>query len=83
LARVSFVGSTRTKAQNSASQMAPFYTAIWTLFNMRLTVGGVLFITLLTSILSVMQIGDAWRNMIFGFVILAMLLFQTLRKGAQ
>jgi hypothetical protein len=31
------VGSTRTKAQNSASQMAPFYTAIWTLFNMRLT----------------------------------------------
>jgi ribose transport system permease protein len=50
---------------------------------MRLTVGGVLFITLLTSILSVMQIGDAWRNMIFGVVILAMLLFQTLRKGAQ
>ena len=47
------------------------------------TIGGVLFITLLTSILSVMQIGDAWRNMIFGFVILAMLLFQTLRKGTQ
>ncbi|WP_162654814.1 ABC transporter permease [Lentilitoribacter sp. Alg239-R112] len=45
------------------------------------TIGGVLFITLLTSILSVMQISDAWRNMIFGFVILAMLLFQTLRKG--
>ncbi|MEM1376327.1 MAG: ABC transporter permease, partial [Pseudomonadota bacterium] len=30
------------------------------------TVGGVLFITLLTSILSVMQISDAWRNIIFG-----------------
>lgn len=46
------------------------------------TVGGVLFITILTSLLSVMQIGDAWRNMIFGVIILAMLLFQTLRKGA-
>lgn len=46
------------------------------------TIGGALFITLLTSILSVMQIGDAWRNIIFGIIILAMLLFQTLRKGA-
>ncbi|MEM6460319.1 MAG: ABC transporter permease [Pseudomonadota bacterium] len=46
------------------------------------TIGGVLFITLLTSILSVMQIGDAWRNIIFGVIILLMLLFQTLRKGA-
>ena len=46
------------------------------------TIGGALFITLLTSILSVMQIGDAWRNIIFGVIILAMLLFQTLRKGA-
>ncbi|QBF30248.1 ABC transporter permease [Thalassococcus sp. S3] len=46
------------------------------------TIGGALFITLLTSILSVMQIEDAWRNIIFGVIILAMLLFQTLRKGA-
>jgi ribose transport system permease protein len=46
------------------------------------TIGGALFITLLTSILSVMQIGDAWRNIIFGVIILAMLLFQTLRKRA-
>lgn len=44
------------------------------------TVGGVLFITLLTSILSVMQISDAWRNIIFGVIIIAMLLLQTLRK---
>ncbi|MET1414757.1 ABC transporter permease [Roseibium sp. HPY-6] len=47
------------------------------------TVGGALFITLLTSILSVMQIGDAWRSIVFGAIILAMLLFQTLRKGAR
>lgn len=47
------------------------------------TIGGALFITLLTSILSVMQIDDAWRNIIFGAIILAMLLFQTLRKGAK
>jgi ribose transport system permease protein len=46
------------------------------------TIGGVLFITLLTSILSVMQISDAWRNIIFGAIILAMLLLQTLRKKA-
>lgn len=47
------------------------------------TIGGVLFITLLTSILSVMQISDAWRNIIFGMIILAMLLLQTLRKKAS
>ena len=47
------------------------------------TIGGALFITLLTSILSVMQMSDAWRNIIFGLVILSMLLFQTLRKGAS
>lgn len=47
------------------------------------TIGGVLFITLLTSILSVMQISDAWRNIIFGVIILAMLLLQTLRKKAS
>jgi len=46
------------------------------------TFGGVLFITLLTSILSVMQISDGWRNIIFGVIILAMLLLQTLRKKA-
>ncbi|MEM6934643.1 MAG: ABC transporter permease, partial [Pseudomonadota bacterium] len=46
------------------------------------TIGGALFITLLTSILSVMQIEDAWRNIIFGAIILVMLLFQTMRKGA-
>lgn len=44
------------------------------------TVGGVLFITLLTSILSVMQISDAWRNIIFGLIIITMLLLQTLRR---
>lgn len=47
------------------------------------TIGGVLFITILTSILSVMQISDAWRNIIFGVIILAMLLLQTLRKKAS
>lgn len=30
--------------------------------------------------ISVMQISDAWRNIIFGLIILAMLLLQTLRK---
>lgn len=47
------------------------------------TIGGALFITLLTSILSVLQIGDAWRSIVFGVIILAMLLFQTMRKGAR
>ena len=47
------------------------------------TIGGVLFITLLTSILSVMQISDAWRNIIFGLIIIAMLLLQTLRRKDQ
>ena len=42
--------------------------------------GGGLFITLLTSILSVMQISDAWRNIIFGVIIISMLLLQTLRR---
>jgi len=44
------------------------------------TVGGVLFITLLTSILSVMQISNAWRSITFGLIIIVMLLFQTLRR---
>lgn len=45
------------------------------------SVGGALFITILNSILSVAQISDAWRSIIFGVIILAMLLFQTLRRG--
>lgn len=44
------------------------------------TIGGVLFITLLNSILSVMQISDAWRNITFGSIIIIMLLFQSLRR---
>lgn len=44
------------------------------------TIGGVLFITILTSILSVFQISEAWRNIIFGSIIIVMLLFQTLRR---
>ena len=43
------------------------------------TIGGVAFITLLSSILSVMQISEAWRNIIFGLIIITMLLLQTLR----
>jgi len=44
------------------------------------TIGGVAFITLLSSILSVMQISEAWRNIIFGCIIIVMLLLQTLRQ---
>lgn len=44
------------------------------------TIGGVFFITLLNSILSVMQISDAWRSITFGLIILAMLLVHTLRS---
>ena len=40
------------------------------------TVGGAIFITLLTSILSVMQIEESWRQIIFGTIIISMLLFQ-------
>ncbi|MEM9222973.1 MAG: ABC transporter permease [Pseudomonadota bacterium] len=47
------------------------------------TIGGAIFITLLTSILSVMQIGDAWRSIVFGLIILAMLLSQTLRRRSK
>ncbi|SPF80245.1 ABC transporter permease [Pseudoprimorskyibacter insulae] len=46
------------------------------------TIGGALFITLLTSILSVMQISNAWRSIIFGLIILGVLLFQNLRRKA-
>jgi ribose transport system permease protein len=38
------------------------------------TVGGVILITLLQSILSVMQMEEAYRQMIYGFVIVSMLL---------
>jgi ribose transport system permease protein len=38
------------------------------------TVGGVILITLLQSILSVMQMEEAYRQMIYGFVIIGMLL---------
>lgn len=48
--------------------------------NLAGTIGGVAFITLLSSILSVMQISEAWRNIIFGSMIIAMLLLQTLRS---
>jgi len=44
------------------------------------TIGGVAFITLLSSILSVMQISEAWRNIIFGCIIITMLLLQTLKR---
>tara|TARA_R110002126_G_scaffold130660_3_gene274193 strand:- start:2455 stop:3444 length:990 start_codon:yes stop_codon:yes gene_type:complete len=44
------------------------------------TIGGVIFITLLTSVLSVMQITEAWRQITFGLIIVVMLLFQNLRK---
>ena len=47
------------------------------------TVGGALFITILNSILSVMQISDAWRSIVFGVIILSMLLFHTLRNSAR
>ena len=40
------------------------------------TIGGAIFITLLTSILSVMQIEESWRQIIFGTIIIIMLLFQ-------
>lgn len=44
------------------------------------TVGGALFITLLTSVLSVMQISEAWRQIIFGAIIIVMLLIQNFRR---
>lgn len=44
------------------------------------TIGGVLLITILTSILSVIQISEAWRQIIFGCIIISMLLLQTFRQ---
>jgi ribose transport system permease protein len=46
------------------------------------TFAGAIFITLLSSILSVMQIQDAVRQIIFGLIILAMLLVRLGRKKA-
>ncbi len=44
------------------------------------TVGGALFITLVTSVLSVMQIGEAYRQIVFGGIIIVMLVVQNLRR---
>jgi ribose transport system permease protein len=44
------------------------------------TVAGAIFITLLSSILSVLQVQDAVRQIIFGLIILGMLLAQRLRR---
>lgn len=44
------------------------------------TVAGAIFITLLSSILSVLQIQDAVRQIIFGLIILGMLLVHRLRR---
>jgi len=46
------------------------------------TIGGAVFMALLTAIRSVRQVGDAWRSRIFGGIISAMVLFQTLRRRA-
>lgn len=43
------------------------------------TVAGALFVTLLTSVLSVFQIDPAWRQILFGGIIVAMLLTQRRR----
>ncbi|KAJ55463.1 ABC transporter permease [Actibacterium mucosum KCTC 23349] len=43
------------------------------------TVAGTLFVTLLTSVLSVFQIDPAWRQILFGAIIVAMLLTQRRR----
>ncbi len=45
------------------------------------SVGGALFITILSSILPIMRISDAWRSIVFGVIILCMLLFHTLRNS--
>ena len=47
------------------------------------TIGGTIFITLLTSLLSIMQIPQSWRSIVFGGIILAMLLLQSLRKRSD
>ena len=45
------------------------------------TVSGALFVTMLTSVLSVFQIEEAWRQILFGAIIVAMLLVQNLRRS--
>ena len=45
------------------------------------TVSGALFVTMLTSVLSVFQIEEAWRQILFGTVIVAMLVLQNMRRG--
>ena len=47
------------------------------------TVGGVLLITVLISILSVVQISEAWRQIIFGCIIILMLLIQKFRQAGE
>ena len=47
------------------------------------TVGGVLLITVLISILSVVQISEAWRQIIFGSIIIFMLLIQKFRQTGE
>lgn len=45
------------------------------------TVAGAIFITLLSSILSVLQMPEALRQIVFGVIILSMLLSRTLRRS--
>ena len=47
------------------------------------TVAGVILITLLQSILSVMQMPEAWRQVIYGFVIIGMLLLYGRERATQ
>jgi ribose transport system permease protein len=44
------------------------------------TVSGAIFATFLTSVLSVLQVGEAWRQILFGSFILAILLLQNIRQ---
>ena len=45
------------------------------------TVAGALFVTLLTSVLSVFQIDESWRQILFGGIIVGMLWAQNLRRA--
>lgn len=44
------------------------------------TVAGAIFVTFLTSVLSVFQIEEAWRQILFGGIIVGMLILQNLRR---
>ena len=44
------------------------------------TAAGTIFVTFLTSVLSVLQIEEAWRQVLFGSFIIAMLLMQNFRR---